>query len=200
MLEISTPFSLSHPHACVTMAWLCLLPLTATAMAHAGCQSAHTLWLRMALLAVLLFAFGVRLQELTRQDIWWDEARNIDVALRPFWQIPIAPELISSHLSTTGCCTVEWLVWRGDRTTPTALASVQSSLSVFAGNVASPCCLCWLVACCCTVAVLGGLLAALVGATKFFWLAESHSAHVHQGLPLRLAAIVPALCRTHKNA
>ena len=51
------------------------------------------LWLRMALLAVLLFAFGVRLQELTRQDIWWDEARNIDVALRPFWQIPIAPEL-----------------------------------------------------------------------------------------------------------
>jgi hypothetical protein len=50
-------------------------------------------WLRLSLLGLLLLAFGLRLQELTRQDIWWDEARNIDVALRPFWQIASAPEL-----------------------------------------------------------------------------------------------------------
>jgi hypothetical protein len=30
---------------------------------------------------------------LTLQNIWWDEARNIDVALRPFTQVATAPEL-----------------------------------------------------------------------------------------------------------
>ena len=38
-------------------------------------------WLRLALIVFLLGAFALRLQALTRQDIWWDEARNIDVAL-----------------------------------------------------------------------------------------------------------------------
>ena len=42
---------------------------------------------------MLLAAFALRLYELTRQDIWWDEARNIDVALRPFVQVATAPEL-----------------------------------------------------------------------------------------------------------
>jgi mannosyltransferase len=37
--------------------------------------------------------FALRLHELTLQDIWWDEARNIDVALRPFGQVATAPEL-----------------------------------------------------------------------------------------------------------
>ncbi|CAN5703282.1 hypothetical protein BH10CHL1_BH10CHL1_21570 [soil metagenome] len=50
-------------------------------------------WLRAALLIVLLAAFALRLHELTLQNIWWDEARNIDVALRPFAQIATAPEL-----------------------------------------------------------------------------------------------------------
>jgi len=45
------------------------------------------------LLALLLAAFALRLHELARQDIWWDEARNIDVALRPFSQVANAPEL-----------------------------------------------------------------------------------------------------------
>jgi hypothetical protein len=44
-------------------------------------------------LGLLLGGFGLRLWDLTRQNIWWDEARNIDVALRPFVQIPTAPEL-----------------------------------------------------------------------------------------------------------
>jgi hypothetical protein len=45
------------------------------------------------LLALLAAAFALRLQELARQNIWWDEARNIDVALRPLAQIATAPEL-----------------------------------------------------------------------------------------------------------
>ena len=48
---------------------------------------------RVALLLILLAAFALRLHELARQNIWWDEARNIDVALRPFTQIATAPEL-----------------------------------------------------------------------------------------------------------
>jgi len=48
-----------------------------------------TLWL---LLAIAL-AFALRVWRLDVQDIWWDEARNIDVALRPITAIPFAPEL-----------------------------------------------------------------------------------------------------------
>jgi len=48
---------------------------------------------RLSQLFILLAAFALRLHELSRQDIWWDEARNIAVALRPFLDIPTAPEL-----------------------------------------------------------------------------------------------------------
>ncbi|MBI1295909.1 hypothetical protein GC175_13225 [bacterium] len=48
---------------------------------------------RFGLLLLLLVGFGLRLIDLTRQNIWWDEARNIEVALRPFLQIATAPEL-----------------------------------------------------------------------------------------------------------
>jgi hypothetical protein len=154
------------------------------------------LWLRMALLAVLLFAFGVRLQELTRQDIWWDEARNIDVALRPFWQIPIAPELdIQPPV-------YYWLLhgWNGlfgvaIGQPPTALALFSRLFSVFAGI--------------CGVAllfvlarrtlphraaVLGGLLAALVGACSPFWLAESQEARMYTvGFAFAAAAAIVLL-------
>ena len=34
------------------------------------------------LLLVILAAFGLRVYRLDLQDIWWDEARNIDVASR----------------------------------------------------------------------------------------------------------------------
>ncbi|MBP8110056.1 MAG: hypothetical protein KAZ38_20735, partial [Caldilineaceae bacterium] len=47
----------------------------------------------LLLLFTLLAALALRLTDLTLQNIWWDEARNLDVALRPFWQIPTAPEL-----------------------------------------------------------------------------------------------------------
>lgn len=48
---------------------------------------------RPLLLLLILLGFALQLHELTRQDIWWDEARNLDVALRPFRQIATAPEL-----------------------------------------------------------------------------------------------------------
>ena len=48
---------------------------------------------RLGLLLLVLLGFGLRLTALTRQNIWWDEARNIEVALRPFTQIATAPEL-----------------------------------------------------------------------------------------------------------
>ena len=48
---------------------------------------------RLLLLLLLLSIFALRLHALTLQNIWWDEARNIDVALRPFAQIATAPEL-----------------------------------------------------------------------------------------------------------
>lgn len=48
---------------------------------------------RLTILLLLLAGVAFRLHELTRQNIWWDEARNIDVALRPFREIPIASEL-----------------------------------------------------------------------------------------------------------
>ena len=45
------------------------------------------------LLLVILAAFGLRVYRLDLQDIWWDEARNIDVAGRALAQIATAPEL-----------------------------------------------------------------------------------------------------------
>lgn len=47
----------------------------------------------IALLLLLLVSWALRLQLLAAQDIWWDEARNIDVAIRPLAQIAGAPEL-----------------------------------------------------------------------------------------------------------
>lgn len=56
-------------------------------------QAPSSPWLRFGLLFLLLAFFWLRLQALTQQPIWWDEARNLDVAMRPFWQIAGAPEL-----------------------------------------------------------------------------------------------------------
>ncbi|RME81905.1 MAG: hypothetical protein D6775_12335 [Caldilineae bacterium] len=53
---------------------------------------ARPVW-RWAAVLLLLAAWGLRLQRLDFQDIWWDEARNIDVATRPLAQIAVAGEL-----------------------------------------------------------------------------------------------------------
>ncbi len=42
---------------------------------------------------LLLICWALRLQRLDAQDVWWDEARNIEVATRPLTQIAGAPEL-----------------------------------------------------------------------------------------------------------
>ncbi|MBC8446577.1 MAG: glycosyltransferase family 39 protein [Chloroflexi bacterium] len=50
----------------------------------------QALWLPVL---ILLVAFALRLYRLDFQDIWWDEARNIDVARRPLSAIATSPEL-----------------------------------------------------------------------------------------------------------
>lgn len=45
------------------------------------------------IILVLWAALALRLYRLNYQDIWWDEARNIDVATRPLAQVAVAPEL-----------------------------------------------------------------------------------------------------------
>jgi mannosyltransferase len=50
-------------------------------------------WLDVLLLPVLVAAFAARVYRLAQQNIWWDEARNIEVALLPFREIPAAPAL-----------------------------------------------------------------------------------------------------------
>ncbi|MEM7131116.1 MAG: hypothetical protein AAF702_32640 [Chloroflexota bacterium] len=97
---------------------------------------------RGLLLLLILGAFALRCYELTRQDIWWDEARNIDVALRPFWQIPTAPEL-DIHPPLYFWLLHLWcrLLGLGDSTemsvallaSPAQLTFITRSLSVFFG-------------------------------------------------------------------
>lgn len=48
---------------------------------------------RLLLLMLVCIAFALRLYNLDAQDIWWDEARNLDVAGRPLAQIAVAGEL-----------------------------------------------------------------------------------------------------------
>ncbi len=150
-------------------------------------------WQRWLLLGMLLAAFALRLYELTRQDIWWDEARNIDVALRPFLQVATAPEL-DIHPPV-----YFWLLHFWTQLTdvamgqaPAALAFQTRFLSVFAGVVG--------------VALLyplgvrvggpsAGLGAVAIGALAPFWLAESQETRMYTlGFAL-LSAAALALMR-----
>jgi hypothetical protein len=138
---------------------------------------AATTWLRLALLVFLLAGFALRLHELTRQDIWWDEARNIDVALRPFLQIATAPELDIQPPF------YYWLLHAWSTLSgvamgqpPAQLAFFTRWMSVFAGMLG--------------VALLmalgrrvgsatAGLLAVALGALSPFWLAESQETRMY---------------------
>ena len=150
-------------------------------------------WQRWLLLAMLLAAFALRLYELTRQDIWWDEARNIDVALRPFLQVATAPEL-DIHPPV-----YFWLLHFWTQLTdvamgqaPAALAFQTRFLSVFAGVAG--------------VALLyplgarvggpsAGLGAVAIGTLAPFWLAESQETRMYTlGFAL-LSAAALALMR-----
>ncbi len=147
---------------------------------------------RLALILALLFAFWLRLQELTRQDIWWDEARNIDVALRPFLQVAIAPEL-DIHPPIYFWLLHGWNQLFGlvAGVAPAQLALVSRLLSVFAGVAGAA-----------LLFPLGrraggnlaGLLALVVGACSPFWLAESQEARMYTvGFALLTAAAVAFL-------
>ena len=139
--------------------------------------SQTALWLRPALLTLVLATFALRLQGLARQNIWWDEARNLTVALKSFWRIPAAPELdIQPPV-------YYWLLHLWGRVAgmalgmpPEALAFLARFLSLAAGLVA--------------VALLyrlirrlagpqAGLLAALVAGASPLWLAESQEIRMY---------------------
>lgn len=152
-------------------------------------QSADWRWLHWTLTIVLVGAFALRLTELTRQNIWWDEARNIDVALRSLWQIPNAPEL-DIHPPVYFLLLHTWLRIAGAAAgdAPTLLAFLSRFLSICAGVV--------------SVALLAPLArraggawavftAVLLGAASPFWLAESQEARMYTvGFALLMAAAI----------
>ena len=144
-------------------------------------------WQRPLLLLVLLGAFALRLQALTLQNIWWDEARNIDVALRPFTQVATAPEL-DIHPPVYFWLLHLWLRGLGFHplVAPTILAFGARLLSVAASMLAtallyplsrrfgSP---------------VAGLYTIAIAGFAPFWLAESQEARMYTvGFALLTAA------------
>jgi mannosyltransferase len=155
-------------------------------------------WQRWLVLLLLLTAFALRLHELTRQDIWWDEARNIDVSLRPFFQVATAPEL-DIHPPVYFWLLHFWTQLTGVvmGQTPAALAYLTRFLSVFAGVLG--------------VALLyplsrqaggrvAGLCALTIGALAPFWLAESQETRMYTVGFALLSAAALALLRTTQSA
>ncbi len=162
----------------------------------AGSAATGSAWLRPLLLACVLLAFALRLNALGRQDIWWDEARNLDVALRALPAIAAAPELDIQpplyyyllHL---------WLAPSGLEmgATPALLAWWARWLSAAAGTLLVP-----LVALLAQRAAWSGrgaqaaAVAALFGALSPFWLAESQETRMYTlGLALLTAAALALL-------
>lgn len=134
-------------------------------------------WHRPALLALILATFALRLQRLAQQNIWWDEARNLTVALKPLGRIPFAPELDIQPPVYYGLLHL-WARVSGMALgmPPSALAFLARFLSLAAGLVA--------------VALLYrlmqrlagarvGLLAALVAGASPLWLAESQEIRMY---------------------
>lgn len=137
-------------------------------------------------MAAVLAAFALRLAELGRQNIWWDEARNIDVSLRalvdiaPAYELDIQPPfyfwLLHGWLGLLG-------VARG--TPPELLAWAARAMSVTAG-----------VAGVALVAALASRIgrdmaavsAALIAAFSPFWLAESQESRMYTVMLALLAA------------
>ena len=132
---------------------------------------------RPLVIILLLAALGLRLHGLTMQDIWWDEARNIDVALRPFLEVATAPEL-DIHPPVYFWTLHVWgrLSGAGRDLSPLQLSYLMRFVSVCAGvaGVALAAAL---------TRDLGGrfpaVLAAFVGAFSPFWLAESQEARMY---------------------
>lgn len=152
-------------------------PKTMGSGASGQVRSTHGTLARLVVLLLLLSALGVRLVMLERQDIWWDEARNIDVALHPFMDVAVAPEL-DIHPPLYFWTLHAWGVAAGlERGMPVEqLAWLARWLSVAFGVVG--------------VALLfrlaqplgtpgSGVWAAGLGAFSAFWLAESQETRMY---------------------
>ncbi|MFN8489182.1 MAG: glycosyltransferase family 39 protein [Caldilineaceae bacterium] len=157
----------------------------------------QTAGLRITLLLILLAAFALHLHELTRQNIWWDEARNIDVALRPLTQIASAPELdIQPPLYfwlLHGWATLTGLALKNG---PITLAFFLRFVSVVA-SVISTALLYQLGRL--TFSPTAGLYAAALALLSPFWLAESQETRMYTvSLALLIGAAV-ALVRATRD-
>ena len=147
---------------------------------------------RIWVLFITLAGLALRLQALARQPIWWDEARNIDVALRPFLSIANAPEL-DIHPPVYFWLLHGWSKLLALQTdiAPADLAYSTRLLSVLAGvlgivllyrlgeQIDSP---------------AAGAVAATIGAFSPFWLAEGQETRMYTiGFVWLLAAAVAFL-------
>lgn len=145
-------------------------------------RPAGGLWIRLGLLGLLLVAFWLRLYDLTLQDIWWDEARNLDVALRPLSEVATAPEL-DIHPPLYFWLLHVWLQIGGiDRELPAEpIAYMGRYLSVFAGVATVASLYCWGGLVGGSGRVRGGLALVGVGlgALSPFWLAESQETRMY---------------------
>ncbi len=129
------------------------------------------------LVLILLAGFALRVHALTAQDIWWDEARNLDVAMRPFLQVAVAPEL-DIHPPVYFWLLHAWMGLLGITPghAPAGVAFAGRLLSVMAGVVGVA-----------LTALLGrrltpgvtGIIAALIAAASPFWLAESQETRMY---------------------
>lgn len=142
-------------------------------------------WWRVSLFIILLLAFALRLHTLTHQDIWWDEARNIDVALRPFGHIATAPEL-DIHPPVYFWLLHVWGRMAGlgveavGAVSPAVLAFLMRFVSVGAGMLSVA--LIALLARSCAARQTqnsASLCAAIIASLSPFWLAESQEARMY---------------------
>lgn len=140
------------------------------------------------LLNLILFgALALRLHELTRQDIWWDEARNIDVALRPFFEVATSPEL-DIHPPV-----YFWLLHLWSRVAGITMSMEPVQIAYLARFLSVACGVAGVALLFALTKKLAGrqvaLLAGLIGAFSPFWLAESQEARMYTlGFALLTAA------------
>ncbi len=151
---------------------------------------------RALLLLIVLLAWTLRLVSLDRQDIWWDEARNIDVALRSFSQVATAPEL-DIHPPVYFWLLHGWAQLNALRLgmEPAQMALMTRLLSVMAGMVSVVLlyALTWR-STSARSARWAGVVASMLGAFSPFWLAESQETRMYTvGFALLLGAAVALL-------
>jgi len=146
-------------------------------------------WLYWALIVMVLWAaLALRLHRLDFQDIWWDEARNIDVATRPLGEVAMAPEL-DIHPPLYFYTLHAWTALAGSSRFATRFLSVwfgvlAAALTFQLGRRLTP-----------GQSWLGGTLALLVAAFAPYALAEAQETRMYTMSWALLAAGMLALLR-----